>query len=160
MVSYVTRMPAGIAGAISRADSSTVEAIQNDSSFPVLAYGAPYKVVSGKARSIASGDTASAVAGFIVRPFPVQSVTNAFGPAAPDTSGILDAMRRGYMSVVLKGAVPAAKNAPVFILVATRAGLNIGDIVASAVASDAVAINAVFQGPADSTGITEISINI
>lgn len=161
MVAYVTRAPAGFAGAITRTDPGmTITPELIDASSPPTAFGAPVKRVAGKVQPIASGDAASAVAGFVVRPFPVQSATNALGDAAQPTTGLLNVLRRGFINIRVTIGT-AVKGAPVYVRVTAASGKAVGDLEATADGSNNVAIpGAMFEGAADAGGITEISYNI
>src|SRR5436190_3418887 len=103
MVSYVTRMPAGIPGDVNRAQHHTVEAqvIQaSGSTGHPTAYGIPVVIdaTSRAVRAVVATDTAAAIYGFLVRPFPAVSSTDGVGVATPPLTGPCDVMRRGYMS--------------------------------------------------------------
>lgn len=162
MVAYPFRMPAGIPGAVNRANQSTIEAQVYDAAFPVLLYGVPVKLVSGLVRPVASGDAATVVYGFLARPYPTNSGQAGLGNQAPDVTAIADVMRRGYMTVKLNNVTAAAKNGGVYVRVANAgAGTPIGGIEAGAAGGDCVLIpGAVFVGPADADGNTEIAYNI
>lgn len=160
MVAYATRVPAGFAGTISRSDSLTVEQELIDSGTPPTAYGRFAKVVAGKIQPIASGDAATVVYGLTVRPYPAQSTTNALGASAPPTSGVIDILRRGFMSVVLDNGT-AAKGAAVYVRVTVNGGLGVGNIETAADSAKCVAVaGCTFTGPADANGIVEIAYNI
>jgi hypothetical protein len=163
MTAFTTRAPAGFPGAISRSDSLTVEQEIIDSSNPPTAYGQAVKIVSGKLQALESGDAGSVVSGFMVRPYPTQSATNAYGASTPPTSGIGDRMRRGFMTVPLaKGT--SAKGGQVYVVTTAGGTVALGDIVTSASPAGGgtgVAITgAEFTGPADAGGIVEISYKI
>jgi len=61
------RMPAGIAGAISRPQDLTVEPHVLDSTKPFAAYGLAGKIAGGKFVPVESGDAATVMAGIFVR---------------------------------------------------------------------------------------------
>ena len=163
MPAYTTRMPAGIAGNISRSDSVTVEPVQINSAKPPLAYGVFGKFVSNRAEPLEAADAAAVVVGMFTRPYPFQSTDNNFGGGVPPTSGILDFLRRGYVSVILKSGT-ATKGAPVFVVTTAGGTSNLNDIVTSAApASGGTAVqvaNCFFTGAADANGITEVAYNI
>lgn len=163
MVAYITRMPAGIAGSVSRSDSLTVEPGQIDAAFPATAYGTFAKIVSGLYRPLASGDASSVAVGVFTRPYPFQSSDNGFGPGTPPSSGILDVLKRGYFSATLKVGT-AAKGGQVYVVTTAGGSVVVGDIVTSttpAGGGTAVAVSgAFFTGAADASGITEIAYNI
>lgn len=158
MVAYATRVPSGFPGSISRQDSLTVVAEQIDSGTPPTAYGKPVKIVAGKVQPIASADSATVVAGFSARSFPLQSTTNALGSSAPPTSGLLDVMRRGFMAVTLNSGT-AARHGQVYVCI-NVAGGAIGDIQAATSANNVAIAGCFFEGPADAGGVVEISYNI
>lgn len=164
MVAYVTRVPAGFVGQVTRFDSITVQPEVVDSTTPPTAFGAFIKLVSGKIQPIASGDAATVVYGLLVNPYPHQSSTNGLGVAAtPPTSGILSIMKRGYIAVKLVVGT-AAKNGAVYVVTTAGGSVVVGDIVTSASPAGggtAVAVSgAVFMGPADANGVVEIAYNI
>lgn len=130
MVAYVTRVPAGVVGAISRFDSVTVSQEVVDSATPPTAFGTVTKLVAGKLQPIAANDPASVIDGWLVRPYPAQSTTNAFGAAAPPVSGVVDRMRRGFMAVLLKAGT-AVKDAPVFVRTVVNGAKAVGDVEAA-----------------------------
>lgn len=163
MVSYLSRIPAGIAGMISRTADITVESQLINPSKPFLAFGVFGKFVSNRVEPLEAADAATVITGIVARTYPSQSANNAFGPGTPPTSGFIDFVRRGYMSVFLRTGT-AAKGGQVFV-VTTAGGPNLlNDIVTSASPAGggtAVAVpNCFFTGPADANGITEIAFNI
>lgn len=160
MVSYVTRIPAGFPGMVSRDDSLTIEPNLIDATTPPTTYGGVVKLVSGKLQPIASSDAATVIYGFLAKAFPTQSTTNALGAAVPPTSGLIDVLRRGYMTVTLARGT-AVKGAAAYVRITADTGKLVGDIETAADSSKCVAIpNAVFTGAADAGGIVEISYNI
>lgn len=164
MVAYVTRVPAGFVGLVTRFDSITVQPEVVDSAAPPTAFGRFVKLVSGKVQPLASGDAGSVVYGVLVNPYPHQSTTNGLGTAAtPPTSGLLSIMKRGYIAVKLVVGT-AAKNGAVYVVTTAGGSVAVEDIVTSASPAGggtAVAVTgAVFMGPADANGIVEIAYNI
>ena len=163
MTAYTTRMPAGFAGRVSRSDSKTIEQQIPDGSTPPTVYGTAVKMVSGKLKPMGSGDAASLIYGLLVNPYPMQSTTNTAGAATPPTTGVLDVMRRGYMTVALKLGT-AAKAGQVYIVTTAGGTVVIGDVVtASSPAGGGTAValaNGFFMGAADSNGVVEIQYNI
>lgn len=160
---YLTRMPAGIAGDVSRKELSKIEPQVMDSTLPVTLYGVPVKMSSGKVTPIASGDAASDVYGFSVRPYPIMpSSSEALGAGTPNTNQPLDVLVSGYMTVALNAGT-AAMGGSVYVRVAAS-GLDaqpIGGIEAAADGGDCVAITGcVFMGAADADGNVEIRYNI
>lgn len=132
---FVTRMPAGIPGAISRAGApTTLEPNIISTATPPTLYGVPVALnANGHVRQIQAGDSAAAVYGFLVRPYPTNSSQQGVGAATPPTSGMCDVMKRGYMSVIVNGAAAAAKDAPAYVRVGNASsGKPLGGIEAGA----------------------------
>lgn len=166
MVSYLFRMPSGIVGDITRTNGSAIEPVQltpSGTTGAPTAYGVPLVIDSGtgNARTVTAADTA--IFGILVRPFPTNAGTDALGvgtpPGAVGSAG--DAMRRGYMSVILSGATAAVKGQPVYIWTAAATGTHIigGYESTNPGSSGFVLPNTVFEGPADASGIVEIAYN-
>ncbi|WP_158810457.1 hypothetical protein [Beijerinckia sp. L45] len=168
MTSFLFRMPAGVPGTVTRLEQSTVETQVYDPAVPFSAYGVAMKTgANGKMQPIAAGDTAALVEGVLVRPYPTTgagSQTSTLGGGTPPASGICNRLKRGYIMVQLNGATAAIKDGPVYVRVgAASAGKPIGGFEAAADATPANTVlltNAVFTGPADAQGNTEIAFNI
>ena len=75
MTAYLERMPAGIPGAVSRADSATLEAGILGAN--PIAFGSLVKIVNGKIEAIGVGDAAASVYGILARTYPTQSAATA-----------------------------------------------------------------------------------
>lgn len=171
---YLYRMPAGVPGDVQRREHATIEPAQYDTDYPCLAYGILTKIVSGKIRPIASGDTIASLslAGFLVRPFPLQeaigtsAANEALGAAAPDyTNKLADILKRGYMTVkVTAGGGTAlasiAKGNAVYVRVTADTGKAVGDIEAGSASGNEVVTGAYFMGGVDADGYGEIAWNI
>lgn len=160
---YLTRMPCGVAGDISRKELSKVEPRFMDSATPVTVYGVPVKLVTGKVYPFTTGDGSVVPYGFAVRPYPFQaSVSEALAAGTPNTNQPLDVLRSGYMTVKNNAGTPAIGGA-VYVRV-VDSGLTtqpLGGIEAAADGGDCVAIaGAIFMGSADADGNVEISYNI
>jgi hypothetical protein len=111
--SFIYRMPAGIAGDVTRREHAKIEAQLFDASYPCLHFGEPVKMVSGKIRPMAEDDTVQPY-GFLVRPYPSQMATSeALGAGTPDVTKIADVLVSGYMTVNVVEGVPS-KNGPVY----------------------------------------------
>ena len=82
---YITRMPAGIAGDVSRKEVAKIEPRMMDPDHPVERYGVPVKISSAGVAPLTTGDTvATDVYGFSVRPYPLQaSVSEALDAGTP-----------------------------------------------------------------------------
>lgn len=159
MTSYLYRMPAGIAGAISRPHDLTTEPVILSPSKQFAEYGLPGKFDGDAFVPLTSADTAASIVGFLVRPYPTTSAAD-FARQV-NTGGVQqgDALKRGYMTVNIAGdATAIVKNSQVYCALAG------GAITATAPAEGdktIVAIpNAVFTGAGDADGNTEISYKI
>ena len=73
---YITRMPCGIPGDISRKELAKVEPNIMDVATPVDRYGIPVKLVNEKVYPFTTGDDAVVPYGFSVRPFPIQGAAS------------------------------------------------------------------------------------
>lgn len=169
MTAFVYRMPSGVPGALSRTGLALAveQAILLSGSAP-SAYGFPVAVdaATGHVRAITTGDTAASVYGFLVRPFPTQGgdgQSTGIGVSAPPTSGVVDVLKLGYMSVYVSRGT-AAKNSTVYVRIAANAtypNSPVGGIEAAADGTNTVALtNAYFTGAADSSGNAEIAFNV
>jgi len=158
MTSYMFRMPAGVAGAISRPGSPTdVEpnVLNSGSVFP--GYGLPGKIVSGLFVPLAT--SADVAYGFLERPYPITGgVSDGLGVSTPPTSGLVGVMRKGYMMVKCNAGSPTRGGLVYFRYANGVTATPVGGIEAAAVASTtAVLTGAQFMGPADANGNVEIS---
>ena len=163
MVSYTTRMPSGFPGRVTRSDSLTIEPGIIDQATPPTVFGAFVKNVAGKLQPIAASDAATVVYGVLVSAYPTQSTSNPLGVATPPASGVIDVLRRGYVSVPLQGGT-AVKGAAVYVVTTAGTGFPVATIATAASpggGSAAVAVaNTFFTGPADSGSVVEIEFNI
>jgi len=161
---YLYAMPSGIAGDLTRLKAADVEAQIADASYPVLRFGEPVKMESGKIRPITTDDVLADIYGFGVRPYPTQAETSeALGTATPSTTRAFNVLRRGYMTVKVQNGTPV-KNASVFVRTVAAddpVAQPIGGIECAADGSDCFEItNAKFMGVADADGNVEISYNL
>lgn len=146
---YLTRMPAGIPGDVSRKQESTLEA---GLMAATVAYGAPVTLDANGKLAALSG-ASDAIYGFVVRPYPTQE-----SAAAPGS--VQDVLRRGYMTVKLAQGT-AAKGDQVYARYAAATGKAVGDIEAAAVENETMAVpGCLFMGGADGSGNVEISYNL
>jgi hypothetical protein len=163
-------MPAGIPGEVTRLHTygCTIEQQKQHPTTPVTRYGDPVVIESTGTRPIAGTDTTNVVVGFLVRPFPGTDVTVAFpagkvpfGAATPPTTGIVDVLRRGYISVNCRVGTPV-KGGAVHIWYGTPSGAHvIGGIEAAATASNTFEVtNAKFTGAKDANGNVEVQFNL
>ncbi|WP_429498948.1 structural cement protein Gp24 [Robbsia andropogonis] len=160
---YTYRMPAGFAGDMQRIEQATIETQIIDPTNPPTAFGVPVKLVNGKIQPIGAGDTAAAVYGINIRAYPLQGVVNdPLATATPPVAGTTDINLRGYQNVALNGTTAATKGGVVYIrIAAAAAGKPIGGFEAAADSTNTIVMpNAIFTGPADAYGISEIAYNI
>lgn len=175
MTGYLTRMPAGIAGAITRPLETTTEpgivqpnAGANAADAPTE-YGSAvvYDATTKKWRLPKAGDTADKIA-FLTRPYPggAAEYKGTLGVTPIDYDHVVDVMRRGYLSVKLRAGT-AAKGGTVYVrIAAAAAGKPLGGVEAAADSTNTVALDSksYFMGAAytDSTfgAMTEIAFNI
>lgn len=163
MTAFLTRMPAGIPGDITRKQGAVVEPQVIDSSVPPTVYGNPVKITAGKVRPIVLNDAATDIYGILVRPFPTNAGQDGLGVSTPPTSGPCDVMKSGYINVKLNGNRSAVKNGTVYVRVGTSSDPTtkpVGGIEAEADGIRTVIMaGAYFMGPEDSTGNIEIAFN-
>lgn len=168
MASILSRMSVGIAGDVSR-PSATVESMLIDSAAPPTSFGQFCKLVAGKLQPCTlAGDVAAAVnVGLSVRPFPSPNpagTSQGMGAGSPPASGILDVMRRGYMTVVVKGSGSPVKGSAVYLCTTAGGAMALGDIVNAASPGSSAAgtliPGATFQGAPDAQGNVEIAFNL
>lgn len=176
MVAFLTRMPAGIAGAITRPLETTTEPgmLQPNSGGAAadapLEYGTAvvWDAATKKWRLPKAGDVAAQIA-FLTRPYPggVAEFNGALGVTPVDAIHVADIMKRGYLNVKLRAVTAAAKGGSVFVRIATpAAGKPIGGVEAAADGANTVQLDAKsgFMGPAYTDpnfgAITEIGFNI
>ncbi|KFK98394.1 hypothetical protein [Serratia sp. Ag1] len=157
------RMPAGIAGAISRPQDLTVEPHVLDSTKPFAAYGLAGKIAGGKFVPVESGDAATVMAGIFVRPYPTASQPDKVRQIGSGFNFTGDNLKRGYVTVNIGGdASSVALYAPVYMRVGTpTAASPLGAFLATADGANTVQVtNAVFNGPGDAEGNIELAYNI
>ena len=167
---FTTRMPAGIAGTVTRANQATIEPQIMDANYPVTVYGVPVKYVSGLVRPIAASDTvATVVQGFLVRPFPTQNLaagSEALGTATPSLVNAGDIMKRGYMMIKVNASVPSAVPAKGGVVYCRKTDHGAGEYLVGGVESDADSAKCeaipgcYFTGAMDANGNCEIAYNI
>ena len=170
MAAYTYRMPSGVPGATNRTEHLTVEAGLPLVGFMPPGYGLPLAIdpATGRYRAIAAGDTAASFAGMLVRPYPSGS----FGSASDglgnivnfgNYAGVINVMKRGYMTVLLGGVTASPKGGTIYIRIALPvAGKPIGGLEAAADGANTIALDnkSYWMGPADAQGNSEIAMNI
>lgn len=163
MTAFLYRMPNGVAGDLSRPSVATVETGVHDSALPFPGYGLPGKNVSGKFVPVASGDAATVIYGFLVRPYPTQgaNASDALGTSVPPTTGAANVLRRGYINVKVNAGTASLGSAVYVRVAAAAAGKPIGGIEAVADSTNTVVVaGASFMSAADASGNAEIAFNI
>ena len=156
----------GVAGSVSRKGASHMQSYPVDSTKPLTSYGRAVKSQSsdGSVIPIEDGDAISTVIGFLVRPFPASGapLQNAgFDVQTPNPIMMQDVLRRGYMTVVLKGVARPSPRDPVYIRTSLPTATSaLGDVEAAAGAGLEPLPSAVFSGFADQKGNVEIEYNI
>lgn len=164
MAVFTYRMPAGIPGAIMRAQEATVDAAVLDTTNYPTAYGVPVVIdaTSKSMRKVLAGDVAASIFGIYVRPYPTSngSTSDGLGTSTPPVSGIGNVLKRGYMTVQLNYGT-ATKGGAVYVRTVSGASTIIGGFEAAADGSNSFALaNAYFNGTADSNGQVEIAFNL
>jgi len=174
---YTFRMPAGIPGECTRlavyGTTITPEVVNNTAAAAggaAWGYGQVVIVDANGVRPVVPGDTVYSTLtwGVLIRPFPTGDIGVAFpagitdfGAGVPPLSGIVNVMRRGFVSAKLNGATAAAKGGGVFAFVnATSAPHQQGGLEAASGTGLVALTNAYFQGPADAQGNTEVAFGL
>lgn len=174
MPALMYRMNAGIPGEVSRFQTygCTISPERQHATTPMTQYGQVAIMAAANAgvRPATVGDTTADMEwGFLVRPYPGADVgvsfpagTVGFGAGTPMPQGVVDILRRGFMTVTLGGPTAAFKGAVGNLwTAATGGGHTQGLLEAATVSTNGFVLNRVrFQGPADASGNTEISYNI
>lgn len=142
MASYTYRMPSGVVGSITRTLDTSVESVFLNAAKPVLSFGAPVKLVSGKAEPFAVGDTASSIYGVLARVAPSISGSTAqtFASQSPSTDVPNGIVVRGYVNVTCTIGTPV-RGGTVYVRVVAATGKAIGDFEATADGVNNVAFN-------------------
>lgn len=166
--SFGTRMPAGIPGAVSRAEHATIEPqviTPTGITGAPLYYGLAGQIdaTTGRFRTLANTDTDAY--GWLVRPYPTSNVnvSDGLGTSPPPLTIVpVDVMVRGYMTIKLYGTTAAKKGGLVYIYTGSTTGTHVNGGAEAATSSGAVALpdKTYFMGPADADGNVEIAINI
>jgi hypothetical protein len=161
--SFIYRMPAGIAGDVTRREHAKIEPQIIDEDYAPTVFGEPVKLSSGKIRKMAAGDTEQPY-GFLVRPYPSQMASSeALGVATPDASKIGDVLVSGYMTVQVVEGTPA-KNGKVYYR--SQAGSpadHVGRLEVDTSGSPTTNVEITgcfFMGTGDSDGNVEIRFNV
>ena len=160
MVAFNLRMPAGIAGNLNRNGAgSTVEAQIIMPTNPPTFYGMGV-VMDNAAGQIRPPTTGDVIYGLYIRPYPTQAGQDPLGTDTPPTSGEASICKRGYVSVLLRGAAPAVKGAAANVWIAAAAGGEVPGGITAATGANVVALGGYFTGAADAQGFTEVAYNL
>jgi hypothetical protein len=166
------RMGVGYGGATNRNHDATVvrEVLAptgQPTAYGVMLTGDP---ATGMVRAPIASDTAALFVGFFVRPFPTQGgglsnpTNDPLGVSTPPgPANEANVLKRGFMTVQLNAASTAVvKWQPVGIFIGTPTAGNLaGGVTGAAAGATVLAVpNCFFMGPADATGMTEISYNL
>ncbi|MCP9270477.1 hypothetical protein M5U04_21005 [Xenorhabdus sp. XENO-1] len=161
---YLTRMPMGISGSVTRLRDLTTETAILDQTKVFTQYGLVGKYRGDRFVPLEDGDSAGQIAGILVRPYPVQSQADIAHLGV--TAGITgDILKRGYMTVTVKGSAESAqKGAKIYVRVA--GGSKDSPLGSFVLTPDTTATNtpelpqAQIMGPGDALGTIEIAYNI
>ncbi|MCC8421466.1 structural cement protein Gp24 [Photorhabdus thracensis] len=161
--SYLTRMPLGFNGTVTRLRDLTTEPAILDQTKVFGQYGLAGKYSVDKFVPLEEGDTVDDVVGILVRPYPIQSQADMahLGVKAGTTGDIL---KRGYMAVAVKGAESAKKGGKVYVRV--KEATDDSPLGSFLIAPDKTAENTPelqlvkIMGPGDASGHIEIAYNI
>ena len=133
-------MQMGIPGTITRWNMAPqVESVTLDPTTPPTVYGLPYKLVGGLALTLAAGDTAALVRGFLARAFPgapAPSPNEALNVDTPNKDYPQPGLLAGYIIVKVYGATAAALGGKVYVRVNNADGTHpIGGVEAASSAT-------------------------
>lgn len=159
------KLPMGFPGTVARQSFNIVETHYNDTTDPVVTYGAPVVMTSaGKVRAFKSGDDEDDIYGYSVRPDAVQlggaNPTDWTDAGIPDPAQPIDILIKGYMNVAVKDSTAPVMGGSVYVFVAAGSdGEKIGEFATTAQTSVTAAIpGAQYMGPADDYGIAQMRV--
>jgi hypothetical protein len=174
---FLYNMPYGFPGRLNRVGGGgklDVEAQAMDPTNYLTAYGLAGQIdaATGDFRIMQAGDTT--IYGFLVAPYPTQPLAAAGfsgavalgSPGVPPTSGVIDVMKSGYMTVVLEPNnagvyTNPVKNGQVYICIQNPNAVgHAGGVQGAADGGNTIAINAYFMGPPDANNNVEIAFSI
>lgn len=158
---YMYRMPAGIAGAVSRYHDLTVEPVllKSDTAFP--AYGLAGKYDGDYFVPLAEGDKADVIRGIYVRPYPTTETADFVRQVGKGKNFPGDALKRGYMTVAVADASALKKGGKVFVRVKATDDEPAGSFTDTLIDGETVEMpGAEFTGAGDASGNAEISYKI
>ncbi|MDX7880460.1 structural cement protein Gp24 [Acinetobacter nosocomialis] len=158
---FLYRMPSGIPGDVSRKSQSTIESHPIGGQFSTFGLFGKISKVNGKFVPLEAADTVADIYGLFVRAYPTQTAQNELGKATPQSNGIQDVLRRGYMTVKCNAGT-AKKTGAVYVRIAGGTDAKpVGGIEAAADGGNSIVLpSAYFMHDADAQGNVEISFNI
>lgn len=163
MVAFLTRMPFGIPGAVTRESQAKIEAQVLNSALPFASLGIFGKISSNKFVPVTTGDVSANVYGALIRSFPMtgNAASDPLGTSTPPQTGLADVLRSGYFNAKNNAGTPALGGV-VYIRVGTAtADKPLGGIEAVADSTNTIVVTgATFNGSADANGNVEIAFNI
>lgn len=174
-VAFTFRMGAGFTGDVNRTHPASIEPVLIDAASPPLLFGQAVLVdptTQGIRPMVASDVALTKAYGVTVRAFPTQqsSGTNygaaPLGSAVPPTSGVMDALRAGYIMVQLGNTAwpNAKKGSAVFVWTAASTGTHVqGAFEDTFSATNTAALDTnlyTFNGTPDANGVVELAFNI
>lgn len=161
MTAYITEIPSGVPGDITRSSHALVEPGVLNSAATPDSYGKAVKIVNGKFEKIASGDSASVVYGLLARSVPNVSNTlnQSFGASVPNADIIQGILVQGYMIVECKVGTPV-RGGSVYVRITESGTKKVGDFETAADSGSCVALPNVIWAVTgkDSNSCTEIRI--
>jgi hypothetical protein len=163
MPAYLTSMPAGVAGDITKATETIVESGVFTSTTALIptAFGVPVKLVSGKFQTIAASDTASVFAGVLSRHVPsiAGDTVETFEGGTPNPKSVQGIVVRGYVNVKCTVGTPV-RGGTVFMRVTESGVKKVGDFETAADSGACVALSNVTWAVSgkDANNVTEIRI--
>lgn len=168
-VSFTFRMGAGFPGDINRTHPFSAIPGLMDSTDKVRLYGDPaiINTTAGTYRGFKAGDTITAIAGVLVRPYPIQQTTGgmsaSIGAATPpDGPAVIDVLEDGYIMVKCNdfAAAPCAKGGKVYVRIAATSGNKIqgGFHAASDTTNTLEITNAQWHSSPDQNGVAELRV--
>jgi hypothetical protein len=160
MTAYTFRMPSGVAGDVTRTNAPFIIETQFQGAHPVTAFGAPVFLVAGKVEALTAtqADGTHPVYGISVRSNPTSGSSypsQGLGSATPNTTGILDILREGYINVKVNEVVAAGDAA---LLAVTGASAGQLSNAAGIIGTPTTIVVGKFTGPADAFGNAEIFV--
>lgn len=161
-MAFVTRMPAGVEGALSRPDEATVETqVYDAAGLTPTGFGLAVVLSGGKMAAPTAATTGAEVYGFNCRVWPSISGTlgQDFADGAPNPKESAPILVRGYMSVRCGAGTPA-KGGQVYVRVQNPLdGRPVGGVEAAADGANTVAVpSCIFMGGMDANNLTEIRL--